>query len=675
MNAKKPETKVEEKKDSKGEPKPKKTHAWVNKSIEEHSNCFNKLLFWWTTKIIDYGNKNYFTQEDLFDTRKDVKFDYSWGKFQIDYESMKKLGKISVLKGLYRLNKGVLWWGIFFNLITNMIQFAGPYLLKAMVAYCQRNSTQEEWKGFLWAALLFLAFVFKSIINQHSMNYLNTLSFRSASALQGLVLNKLLKLKSTTRNYLTTGKVITTSTIDAFSVYQLFQMAGLVISTPFVLIISIILVIVEIGPVGFVGVFLLFVGTYASTLITNRFSAIRKDNLKFSDRRSKTIEEFISGIRLIKYYGWEKMVLQRIADIRAVEMRFLFIGSIFRALLEFVTNLVPLAINIAVFGLYVALNNDLTPSKAYATLAFFNILQMPIRVIGFVVMMLANTKVSVQRMQHYTGWEEFEKNSSDNALQKGELIIKEGDFSWDTETAKKHWQEYEKNFEKKKVSVKGKDAKRCGKKPAIEEKKKEEKPLMDEKKDDFTILKNINLHIKPGELAVVIGTVGSGKSSLVSALLGEMNIIHGKSSSNGRVAYVPQQAWLQNTTLKENILFGSPLDEARYQEALSICELGPDVAILPGKDLTEIGERGINLSGGQKQRVALARAVYYDADIYLIDDCLSALDAHVGKKIFDNVIRGKMHGKTIIFVTHALQYITSADRIIVMKQGRIEQMG
>jgi ABC-type multidrug transport system fused ATPase/permease subunit len=206
----------------------------------------------------------------------------------------------------------------------------------------------------LFAFLLFLAFFLRAIFMQHGMNWLNDVSFRSASSMQALVLDKLLKLKSTTRNYLNTGKIITTSTIDAFAVYGLFQMANLIISTPFVLVISIILVIVEIGVVGLAGLLMIIVGTFASSFVTRKFSATRKENLKFSDKRSRTIEEFISGIRLIKYYGWEKMVISKIQDIRNIETNFLFIGTILRAVMDFIVNLTPLAINLAVFGLYVA---------------------------------------------------------------------------------------------------------------------------------------------------------------------------------------------------------------------------------------------------------------------------------------------------------------------------------
>lgn len=189
------------------------------------------------------------------------------------------------------------------------------------------------------------------------------------------------------------------------------------------------------------------------------------------------------------------------------------------------------------------------------------------------------------------------------------------------------------------------------------------------------ILRNINLQLKTNTLTAVVGTVGSGKSSLISAFLGEMDKISGKVNTFGSVAYVSQQAWIQNATLKDNILFGQPLNNALYQKIIEACALKPDLDILPGGDMTEIGEKGINLSGGQKQRISLARAVYANADIYFLDDPLSAVDSHVGKHIFDKVIgpQGILKNKTRVLVTHGVTYLPQTDKIVVIKDGEISE--
>ncbi|PGH16379.1 hypothetical protein AJ80_05229 [Polytolypa hystricis UAMH7299] len=188
------------------------------------------------------------------------------------------------------------------------------------------------------------------------------------------------------------------------------------------------------------------------------------------------------------------------------------------------------------------------------------------------------------------------------------------------------------------------------------------------------ILPNVNLSIGRSELVAIIGAVGSGKSSLLSALAGEMRQIGGRVSMGATTAFCPQSAWIQNASVKENILFGKDMDPDFYRRVVQCCALEPDLAMLPAGDETEIGERGINLSGGQKQRLNIARAVYFDSDIILMDDPLSAVDAHVGRHIFDNTIRGRLKNKCRILVTHRLNILSRCDRIVWMEDGYIKAL-
>lgn len=239
---------------------------------------------------------------------------------------------------------------------------------------------------------------------------------------------------------------------------------------------------------------------------------------------------------------------------------------------------------------------------------------------------LIQSIVAVQRIEKFMNEEELDPNNVTNKPSENALEISDGTFSWG-----------------------------------------EEAPT----------LKNINITVRKGNLTAVVGPVGAGKSSLISALLGEMEKIRGTVNVDGRIAYVSQQAWIQNATLQDNITFGRIFDKRYYEKVISACALTADLAMLPGGDQTEIGEKGINLSGGQKQRVSLARAVYSGADIFIFDDPLSAVDSHVGKHIFDNVIceNGMLKGKTRFLVTHAVSYLPRVDEIFVMINGEITEKG
>lgn len=194
---------------------------------------------------------------------------------------------------------------------------------------------------------------------------------------------------------------------------------------------------------------------------------------------------------------------------------------------------------------------------------------------------------------------------------------------------------------------------------------------------DENTLKSINLIIPRGNLVAVVGSVGAGKSSLISAILGEIPKISGKINIDGKIAYVSQQAWIQNATVRDNIVFGKTFENNYYNKVIESCALEADFKILAAGDLTEVGEKGLNLSGGQKLRISLARAVYNNADIYLLDDPLSAVDCDVGNHIFDHIIgpRGLLRNKTRIFITHGITFLPQVDEIVLLENGCIKTRG
>eukprot|EP01113_Clastostelium_recurvatum_P049085 TRINITY_DN9039_c0_g1_i5.p1 TRINITY_DN9039_c0_g1~~TRINITY_DN9039_c0_g1_i5.p1 ORF type:complete len:716 (+),score=138.89 TRINITY_DN9039_c0_g1_i5:65-2149(+) len=284
---------------------------------------------------------------------------------------------------------------------------------------------------------------------------------------------------------------------------------------------------------------------------------------------------------------------------------------------------------------------------------------------------IVEARVALHRMERYMSAEELDPEAVRHGEAEDAVAVKieGGSFIWASNTAQPLSEETKKD--KKKRQKKEKKEKKAGQ----HAKETPQQPSVPAAAPDphAPTLTNINMEVRKGELVAVVGSVGSGKSALISALLGEIQKLSGQVVLNGRVAYVSQQAWIQNASVRDNILFGKQMDQARYERVIQVCELESDMLALPAGDMTEIGEKGINLSGGQKQRVSMARAVYQDCEVYLMDDPLSAVDAHVGRRIFSNCIQGELKSATRILITHQLNVLGGVDRIYAMKAGTIEE--
>lgn len=301
----------------------------------------------------------------------------------------------------------------------------------------------------------------------------------------------------------------------------------------------------------------------------------------------------------------------------------------------------PSLLVLVCFPIYDGVIDPLTTAKVYAVITVFKMISGPIIYLQWTITSFGQAAASFKRIDAFMKLPSHESaaQEEDISIPIGQLTIKNGFFTLqDLELMKQ-----------------------------MGEKDIPEKPK--------AILSSINLNFLPGSLSVIIGKISSGKSCLLLSLMNEMTTVSGSVKKNGKIAYVPQEAFMMNQTIRENIIGGETWDIDRYNEILDICELRPDLEVLEGYDMTEIGERGINLSGGQKQRISIARAVYADADIYLIDDALSAVDVYVGKKLFENVFTGKLKEKTVVVVTHLLQYLPKFPKIYLVDEGAIVAHG
>ncbi|NXK44825.1 MRP1 protein, partial [Chauna torquata] len=388
----------------------------------------------------------------------------------------------------------------------------------------------------------------------------------------------------------------------------------------------------NLGPSVLAGVAVMILLVPINAVMAMKTKTYQVAQMKSKDNRIKLMNEILNGIKVLKLYAWELAFREKVLEIRQKELKVLKKSAYLAAMATFTWVCAPFLVALSTFAVYVKVdkNNILDAQKAFVSLALFNILRFPLNMLPMVISSIVEASVSLKRLRVFLSHEELDPDSIIRGPvtdAEGSIIVKNATFSWS--------------------------------------------------KTDPPSLNSINFTVPEGSLIAVVGQVGCGKSSLLSALLGEMDKKEGYVVVKGSVAYVPQQAWVQNATLEDNIIFGREMNERQYKRVVEACALLPDIEILPSGDRTEIGEKGVNLSGGQKQRVSLARAVYCNADIYLFDDPLSAVDAHVGKHIFENVIgpKGILKNKTRVLVTHAVNYLPQMDTILVMTDGEISEMG
>lgn len=325
---------------------------------------------------------------------------------------------------------------------------------------------------------------------------------------------------------------------------------------------------------------------------------------------------------------------------------------------------------------------DINAQTIFVSITLFGLLNRPIGMLSFITGETVALVVANRRIQRYLLSEELDdseierhetlpEKTSDSAP-PAVIQIQNATFAWDKEGPEVETDKQMKAREKKEAKKHKQQVKE-----ALESGLPAPSPPTPVDRNYSATLTNINLSVSMGHLTAIVGRVGQGKTSLFNAMIGDMYKRQGSVKIYGRIAYAPQQTWIINATLKDNIVFGLDFDQEKYDRIVYASGLRPDIEMLPAGDLTEIGERGINLSGGQKQRVSLARAAYQDADIYLLDDPLSAVDAHVDQHLWQHLIgpNGLLKDKTRMLVTHGIHHLNEVNQIVVIKDGEITEVG
>ncbi|CAI5454874.1 unnamed protein product [Caenorhabditis angaria] len=650
-----------------------------NPSPETVSSFLNRITMWWFNSLCALGVKKPLEVNDLYSLNEgDIsaslvpKWFEQWDKVNKKYEDEKRRRKAvhengtrrrtlsndqtpllaatssddygSVTSEQEQTKLPSINWCLFqmfkldvivamvIKFFSDILLFCNPMLLKSLIQFTEQLE-RPMWQGVMLAFAMFLSAELSSLLLSHYYYLMYRVGTRVQTCLTAAVYRKTLRLSNSARREKTSGEIVNLMAIDIDRFQQITPQIMQYWSNPLQIGLALFLLFKQLGVSVFSGVIvmvLLFPINFIITMI------IRKWQIKqmyYKDERTKMVNECLNGIKVIKLYAWEPPMERVIEDLREKELGLIRQAAFLRTFSDMLNCASPFLVALSTFAtfIYIDPSNVLTPEIAFVSLTLFNQLRNPMSQIAELITQTVQVIVSNKRLKEFLVSEELDMNAVDFTARDNDDVINVEDttLTWDTS-------------DKSAISLSG-----------------------------------LNFSVQRGQLVTVVGRVGAGKSSLLQGLMGEMEKVSGSIGLHGRLSYVPQQPWMQNNTLKQNITFGKQYDEYFYSRVLDACALHRDLQMLPLGDMTEIGEKGINLSGGQKARISLARAVYQNHDIYLMDDPMSAVDAHVGAQLFNSVIgpEGMLRNKTRVLVTNQLSFLERSDLIIVMKDGKVEYEG
>lgn len=590
------------------------------------ASFFSKLTLSWLTPVLVAGSKHSIEVHDVPELAPGDRAQIMFNLLQKNWPQDRSCAHPLTLAILRSFWPQILFTGLL-QIVRSFVMYGGPLLIPSFTSYAQ-GVYITPYDGYVLVILLFLTKVLE-LVSYHQFNFLSyKLGNNIRTGIVTMLYQKALRLSSSSRQVHGVGQITNYMVVDAQQISDACLQLHLVWAVPLQVAIAIIILFYVLGLSSIAGLAVLIIIALITTYISNRQKYYQILLMKSRDTRMKAIIETLSFIKVLKLQAWEEKFRMRIEDLRQEEYTFLTKFVLAAAYNMFLLwNTLPL-VSTVTYLVAILINTPLSTSIIFTAASVFRIVQNPIRNFPQSLVAVSQVIVSFQRLDKFMLSTELQKGAISKHLIVDDfpVVVEEGSFSWS-------------------------------------------------ENESSPTISGINLKIKRGSLVTIVGTVGSGKSSLLAALLGEMAKLSGKAKTSGSIGYVAQNAWIQNATIEENILFGSVKDDARYHQVLQACALVQDLASMDHGDQTEIGEKGINLSGGQKQRIQLARAIYQNSDVYLLDDVFSAVDAHTGSHLFKECILGILCGKTILLVTHQVEFLTGADLVLVMKDGRISQAG
>uniref|UniRef100_A0A3B3QHS8 Si:ch211-221f10.2 n=1 Tax=Paramormyrops kingsleyae TaxID=1676925 RepID=A0A3B3QHS8_9TELE len=667
-----------------------------NQHPVDNAGLFSFMTLQWLSPLAWRAHKKSILRlEDMWGLSCHEASETNWQRLEtLWHEELKAQGRDGASLGrvFWRFCQTRMLVAIFTLLVSMTAGFAGPALLvRALLEYSQRSESHLLY-GFALVGGLILVEVTRS----WALAMMWAVNYRTGTRLRGAALTlayqKALRMRST--RDMNAGELVNVCSSDGHRLYEAATAGCLLAGGPLVVLMGLGYTTCFLGPTALMGsaIFVLFC---PSMMLASRLTAyFRKRCVSVTDQRVRLMNEILSSIKSIKMYCWESTFARRV---RTEERRILEWAGYVQSLTVGVAPVVVVIASVCTFTLHMALGYDLTAAQAFTIVAVFNSMTFALKVMPLAVRSLSEGAVAVKRFQRLLMLEDRELVSEKLEDLRNAVEFRDASLVWESPRSKgragvatpctpRRTGGMERVLRKEMLSLYILSEE--GKGGAEEQNGEHLLTHMEQDSPQNTVssaggfrppvqrtLHRIDLRIKKGELVGICGSVGSGKSSLLSALLGQMKLLGGSVAVGGGLAYVAQQAWILNDSLRENILFGKEYEEERYRAVLESCCLYPDIAELPYGDMTEVGERGTNLSGGQRQRISLARALYSERPVLLLDDPLSAVDPHVGAHLFHSAIRGAAGSRTVLFVTHQLQYLAECDEVVLMKDGQLFKQG
>ncbi|XP_053212596.1 ATP-binding cassette sub-family C member 4-like isoform X1 [Panonychus citri] len=613
----------------------------TNPSHYDDACLLSKIFFFWHASFMWIGLSREPNKDDFFKCPSDdealkvtTDLERNWNRQIKDAKS--KGQAPSLLKTIIKTYGLTTVLNCIFLTVDDSLNFIQTFLLGLIVRYFSSNNySNVTWNECLYYSIGLTVTIFSfGMIRHHVFLSTNRQGLRIRTALTVLVYKKLLKMSRAATMKTDIGYILNVISNDLSRFDDLTFSIMYIFIGPFMAVAGLIYMINILG-LASLGLLVVLVFLMPFQAMCGKYyNKFRRETALLTDKRIKSMEEMISSIKIIKMFTWEQSFADIISKIRKQEMVKIYNSSILR-LMNIVAN--ASATRIMVFAcllIHVILGRPLTPELVFITLSLCNSLKTPVTLhIGLAIGLISEARVSIKRIQDLLLMDDKKttnlNNSSNNygtSLPKGSIKLDRFRGKWDNSLKIDH-------------------------------------------------LKDVSLKLEPGELLLVIGTVGSSKTCLMMALLDEIVTVSGSCIVSGKKSYSPQEPWTFAGTIRQNILFGRDYNEKRYRKVIDVCSLRKDLKSFPYGDNTWVGEKGYTLSGGQKARVTLARAVYEDADVYLLDDPLSAVDPGVAEHLFDKCINGYLKEKTRVLITHQLQFLKRSDKILIMNEGQALAFG